>query len=134
MRRRFVDAQDQSIERLFKLFPWEWVVASEFAPHLKLNVCQLIEPMWKMLLSNKALLPILWELFPNHPNLLPAYFSEDELRQKTLAGKYVRKPLLSREGANVQLIDHGRVTLETAGEYGEEGYIYQAAADLGARD
>jgi glutathionylspermidine synthase len=32
-----------------------------------------IEPIWKLILGNKALLPLLWEMFPNHPNLLPAY-------------------------------------------------------------
>ncbi|HUS36323.1 MAG TPA: glutathionylspermidine synthase family protein [Verrucomicrobiae bacterium] len=134
MRRRFVDANDESIERLFKLFPWEWIVASEFAPHLKLNVCEFIEPMWKMLLSNKAILPILWELFPKHPNLLSAYFDEESLRKNTYATKYVRKPLLSREGANVTLIEHGQTKVETAGEYGEEGYVYQTAAELGSHD
>lgn len=134
MRRRFVDAQNQTIDRLFKLFPWEWIVASEFAPHLKLNVCQFIEPMWKMLLSNKGILPILWELFPKHPNLLPAYFGEDQLRKNTMASKYVRKPLLSREGANIQIIEHGRAAAETPGDYGEEGYVFQEAADLGARE
>jgi glutathionylspermidine synthase len=90
--------------------------------------------MWKMLFSNKAILPILWELFPKHPNLLPAYFEESDLRQNTMASRYVRKPLLSREGANVQIIENGRPMLETEGEYGEEGYIYQAAAELGPRD
>ncbi|MGB7443187.1 MAG: glutathionylspermidine synthase family protein [Coleofasciculaceae cyanobacterium] len=33
-----------------------------------------LEPAWKLILSNKAILPILWELFPNHPNLLPSYY------------------------------------------------------------
>ena len=28
------------------------------------------EPPWKTLLSNKAILPLLWELYPRHPNLL----------------------------------------------------------------
>ena len=134
MRRRFVDANDYDIDRLFKLFPWEWIVASEFAPHLKLNVCQFIEPMWKMLLSNKGILPILWELFPKHPNLLSAYFDEESIRTKTFAERYVRKPLLSREGANVQLVEQGRATLETPGDYGEEGYIFQTAAELGRHD
>jgi glutathionylspermidine synthase len=134
MRRRFVDLEEQTIDRLFKLFPWEWMWGSEFAPQLELEVCQFIEPMWKMLLSNKGILPILWELFPDHPNLLPAYFNEEQLRDKTRATRYVRKPLLSREGANIQLIQHSRPVQETPGEYGEEGYIYQAAADLGPRD
>jgi glutathionylspermidine synthase len=32
-----------------------------------------------MALSNKAILPLLWEMFPDHPNLLPAAFARDEL-------------------------------------------------------
>ena len=58
--------------------------------------------MWKMLLSNKGLLPILWELFPDHPNLLPTF--EDAA---PLAGHYVRKPKLSREGSNVTWVEGG---------------------------
>ncbi len=132
MRRRFVDLEGETMERVFKLFPWEWMWASEFAPHLKLDVCQFIEPMWKMLLSNKGILPVLWELFPKHPNLLPAYFEEAALRESG-ATRYVRKPLLSREGANVQLLERGKATVETGGEYGAEGFVFQAAADLGPR-
>ena len=134
MRRRFIDLEDQPIERLFKLFPWEWMWASEFARELKFEVSQYIEPMWKMLLANKGILPILWELNPGHPNLLPAYFDEEQLRTAARASRYVRKPLLSREGANIQLIQHSKPIHETQGEYGEEGFIYQAAADLGPRD
>ena len=33
-----------------------------------------IEPLWKLIMSNKAILPLLWEMFPNHPNLVPAYY------------------------------------------------------------
>ncbi len=38
-----------------------------------------IEPAWKMTPSNKGLLPILWELNPGHPLLLPAYLTKDTL-------------------------------------------------------
>jgi glutathionylspermidine synthase len=52
-----------------------------------------------MLLSNKAILPVLWEMFPGHPNLLPAAFDDgDELPRG-----WVRKPLFSREGANIEM-------------------------------
>ena len=34
-----------------------------------------IEPPWKAILSNKAILPILWEMFPESPYLLPASFA-----------------------------------------------------------
>ena len=40
-------------------------------------------------------------------------------------GSYVRKPKLSREGANVQVVEHGKIIAETSGEYGEEGHVYQ---------
>ena len=55
-----------------------------------------IEPIWKMLWSNKGILPVLWRLYPDHPNLLPAFFEDEEHD----ADSYVRKPLLAREGAN----------------------------------
>jgi glutathionylspermidine synthase len=123
--RCFVDLDFQRIEPCFKLYPWEWMWHEEFAPQLALDGTQFLEPAWKMLLSNKGLLPILWELFPGHPNLLPAY---DDAAP--LAGSYVRKPRLSREGSNVTLMERGSVIEETAGEYGEEGHVFQAVASL----
>ena len=72
-----------------------------------------------MILSNKAILPILWELYPNCPYLLPAYFENDRLTE------YVKKPILSREGANIELVRGREIVQQTDGEYGEEGHIYQ---------
>ena len=124
-RGRFVDLEGEPIERCFKLYPWEWLWQEEFGAHLGGDCTQFIEPPWKMILSNKGLLPILWELFPGHPNLLPAY----ELAEP-LGGRYVRKPRLSREGNNVVWVEEGRVLEETGGDYGEEGHIFQAPALL----
>lgn len=123
--RTFVDLADTKIVHAFKLYPWEWLWHEEFAPHLEHDAMRFIEPTWKMLLSNKGLLPILWELFPGHPNLLPAFENA-----APLGARYVRKPKLSREGANVAWIDGGVAIEETPGDYGAEGHIYQAAADL----
>ena len=88
-----------------------------------------IEPPWKAILSNKGLLALLWEMFPGHPNLLPAFF-EDEPGAKTLSSSFVRKPLLSREGANIAIVRHGDVVASQQGPYGAEGYIRQALAPL----
>jgi glutathionylspermidine synthase len=121
----FVDMDFERIERCFKLYPWEWLWREEFAIHLPGEPVQFIEPAWKMLLSNKGLLPILWQLFPDHPNLLPAYEFAGPLE-----GRYARKPILSREGSNVTLVERGAVVEETGGDYGVEGHIYQALADL----
>ena len=124
----FVDEFNVPIEALFKLYPWEWLAAEQFGPALAQALAaqrmQVFEPPWKMLLSNKALLVVLWELYPNHPNLLPAYMDAERL-----GSRYVRKPKLAREGANVLWVD-GDVVESTSGNYGAEGSIYQALAPL----
>jgi glutathionylspermidine synthase len=78
-----------------------------------------------MLLSNKQLLVVLWELFPGHPNLLPAFAAPD-----ALAGRaHVAKPRLGREGANVRLVDaSGAVIVSADGAYGDEGFVFQERA------
>jgi glutathionylspermidine synthase len=118
----FVDLNNNPIRSIFKLYPWEWLLRDAFAAQLLENhpFTQWIEPIWKMLLSNKGILPILWEIFPGHDNLLECHFSSP----KNLAG-YVRKPLLSREGANLSL-HRGTTIQQTGGPYGEEGFVYQA--------
>ncbi len=122
--KRFVDLEDQPMGALFKLYPWEWMVREEFGPHLLERTLRVIEPPWKMLLSNKAILPVLWEMFPGHPNLLAASFEPGRF-----ATDFVKKPLYSREGANVTIATGGR-TIEQPGEYGEEGFIWQAYQEL----
>lgn len=126
-RRCFVDAEERPIAAVFKLYPWEWLAHEEFADALldtlRTGETVWIEPVWKMLWSNKGVLAVLWELFPDHPNLLPASFDVPE-------GDAVAKPLLSREGANVSIRKGGRVVAETDGDYGEEGYVYQALYPL----
>jgi glutathionylspermidine synthase len=75
-----------------------------------------------MLLSNKGILPVLWELYPRHPYLLEAHFDSPGLMLS-----WVKKPLLGREGANITLHQPGR-EIETGGDYGEEGFVYQDLA------
>ena len=122
----FVDAQGEQMETLFKLYPWEWMWHESFAEFLPVAKNHFVEPAWKLLLSNKGLLPILWELNPGHPNLLPAY---DTLVPQ-LRGNYVKKPRLSREGANVSVILDGALVESNPGDYGEEGFVYQTLAPI----
>ncbi|WP_329137203.1 glutathionylspermidine synthase family protein [Streptomyces sp. NBC_00670] len=110
---RFVDNRLRFIRACFKLYPWEWLTTDEFADHVLATLDNgggtgstlWIEPAWKMLLSNKALLAILWELYPGHPNLLPAYL--DGPRELAATTGYVAKPLLGREGAGVTVHEPG---------------------------
>ncbi len=124
----FRDLDDQPIAAWFKLYPWEWLMRESFGAHLAAARLHTIEPPWKALLSNKAILAVLWELFPDHPNLLPAYFNPDYL-----GASFVTKPFLSREGANVTFAGSAR-EISTSGPYGAEGFVYQARADLPAFD
>lgn len=116
----FVDLEGLKINTLFHLYPWECLAKEEFAPHIAATQYSMvwIEPIWKMIWSNKAILPILWQLFPNHPNLLGAWFGQPK------HNKWIRKPKLSREGANIK-IQTESISLETGGQYGQEGFIFQ---------
>jgi glutathionylspermidine synthase len=125
----FVDLDDRPMGLVFKLYPWEWMFHDEFGARLAKAPTRWIEPPWKALLSNKGILPLLWEMFPDHPNLLPAFF-EDDPNAAQLGTSFVRKPLFSREGANVALISDGMTVMEQQGPYGAEGFVRQALAPL----
>lgn len=129
-RGEFVDVAGAPIRSVFKLYPWEWMLHETFGALLapSARTVQWMEPAWKMILSNKGILPILWERNPGHPNLLPAYREEFLFRDGVDA--YVAKPLLSREGANVRIVSPWHPAAATDGDYGEEGFVYQEYAPL----
>jgi glutathionylspermidine synthase len=97
-----------------------------------------------MLLSNKGILPILWQLYPNHELLLEAHFAEPTTNPgaprpdsrtwvstpppNTLTN-YVRKPLISREGANISLIRDNVTVVATEGPYMGRQIIQALAPD-----
>ena len=117
----FIDLDEEPIKNIFKLYPWEMLLEDEFGKNIPTDTqkCNWIEPAWKMILSNKAILPILWNLYPNHEYLLQAEFTAGTMKN------YVKKPLLSREGANISMIENATSIASTDGVYGKEGYIYQ---------
>jgi glutathionylspermidine synthase len=125
----FVDLQNEPIALAFKLYPWEWMMRERFGAYLPGAPTQFVEPPWKAILANKGILPLLWEMFPRHDNLLPAYFDDDPAAA-ALGSSYVRKPLYSREGANVTLVVDGATVDADEGPYGAEGYVRQAIAPL----
>ncbi|MCC2614921.1 glutathionylspermidine synthase family protein [Aestuariibacter halophilus] len=124
----FTDLTDRPIDTLFKLYPWEFMFDEQYGEAIPAADVQWIEPMWKAVLSNKALLPLLWQRFEGHPNLLPAWF--EHAPPAEIPDGWVRKPLFSREGANITLQAPGKPAVSAPGPYGEEGYIYQAYAPL----
>jgi glutathionylspermidine synthase len=125
--RRFVDLDRQPIESLFKLYPWEWLLKEQFGAYALESMGQVnwMEPIWKMMWSNKALLAILWELNPNHELLLPAYLDGAHGLQD-----YVRKPLFGREGAGITVFRNGVAEEESKESGNEEDFVFQKLASL----
>lgn len=125
---QFADAEDRVIGILFKLYPWEDLLRDRFAPHLKTAGCLFLEPAWKAVVSNKGILPVLWQMAEGHPNLLPAFFHDDvaealsggraapgiaaafDRAAPQLAKGHVIKPLFSREGASLSIVEGGVVS------------------------
>ncbi|MCX6878757.1 MAG: glutathionylspermidine synthase family protein [Verrucomicrobia bacterium] len=126
---RFTDPAELPIGKLFKLYPWEWMAQEAFFAEIAQERARFIEPAWKMLLSNKGLLPILWELNPGHPLLLPASLSREALCSQGVS-RWVEKPFFGREGSGVALLERGtRVAQGAAGPPGEP-LVYQQCAGL----
>jgi len=129
---QFTDDQDRVMGVLFKLYPWEDLLRDPFAAHLAGSGCRFVEPPWKAVVSNKGLLPVLWQMFEGHPNLLPAFFHDDVAAALSggtpsaavadsfgraapgLLKGHVIKPLFSREGASLSIVEQGAVTEASA--------------------
>jgi len=130
----FVGHGRTPLASIFKLYPWETLLRESFGSHALETMAtgqkpqpgrtQWIEPIWKMLWSNKALLAVLWEIFPDHELLLPAYL--DGSRDMT---RYVRKPLFGREGANITIVN-GNQEFSTEGRYADGPWVYQGLAPV----
>jgi glutathionylspermidine synthase len=147
--RCFVDLDNRPIGTLFKLYPWEWMLSEPFGANALSTLppesplqeygprkdrrswgsTLWIEPIWKMMWSNKALLAILWELNPGHELLLPAYLDGPRTMQS-----YVRKPLLGREGSGIAVVRDGQVIAGSLDGEGLPGYVWQELAPMAESD
>ena len=127
-KRTFVDATGLPIKTCFKMYPWEWMLKEDFGRHVLdgSSSTRWIEPIWKVLLGSKALMPVLWEMFPGHANLLPAYFDGPNGMDR-----YVAKPMFGWEGAGIRVVlDGNEVAARPEGHAAGQERIYQRFADL----
>lgn len=124
---QFVDADSRVIGSLFKLYPWEDLLRDSYATSIAGSNCRFIEPAWKALVSNKGILPVLWNMFPGHKNLLPAYWANESHS----LNNYVTKPIFSREGASVRIFENGKLTEASVNqEYDQNSMIVQEYCPL----
>jgi glutathionylspermidine synthase len=123
---RYVDTQGYPISAMFKLYPWEDMFREPYARFLRISQTVFLEPAWKAILSNKAMLPLLWQRHKGHPNLLPAAFEADIKACADVGENFVSKPFFSREGWDIDLVVDGDKQAGLDGGYGAEGRIIQA--------
>ena len=99
----------KDVDCLFNVYPKEWMITEITQDGLlkyDFEKLRSVEPFWKLIVANKALLPLLWSMYPGHPNLLPAYYDDpktelDEAPPSEI--QWVSKPLFGREGLGVFL-------------------------------
>jgi glutathionylspermidine amidase/synthetase len=94
---------------------------------------KVIEPLWKVITSNKGLLPVLWTMYPNHPLLLHSEWTlTDELKREP----FVKKPIVGRCGHNVTLYENSgdSVIDETMGKFSARDSVYQQMFQLANYD
>ena len=126
-----LDKEGNAFDYWFKLLPYEYICVYEpelaglLTGILRRKHCILLNPPYTLLFQSKAIMKVLWDLFPNHPLLL-------ETDTKYLTGKKcVEKPTFSREGDNIRVFDAARNIIDMReGDYAMYGRIYQAWADL----
>lgn len=76
-----------------------------------------IEPLWKNVTTNKALMPVICEMFPNHPRVLKTAFElTEDIRKKS----YVVKHITGRQGWNIKIVQIGEGNNEREEEEKEE--------------
>lgn len=85
----------------------------------------ILEPSWKLIISSKAILPALYERYPDNKYLLPAYFDNpykilkdplynadmknNLLKEINKTNKWVVKSLYGREGFDVKVVDKSKL-------------------------
>jgi glutathionylspermidine synthase len=120
------DADENSYEYWFKLYPWEDIAVDE--PELATTLGDIIQnqkaiilnPAYTLLFQSKGMLKILYDLFPDSPYLLKTSF-------EPLKGvKQVEKTVFGREGANTKIIEsNGNVSTQIEGPYDNYKKVYQ---------
>lgn len=81
------------------------------------------EPLWTLVTSNKAILPVVKRMFPSSRFLLETAFEPtDSLRERG----YAAKPIVGRCGANIALYNRREdLVAETHGQFDDRDTIYQ---------
>lgn len=143
---QLIDADGRLVNCVWKTWAWETAIeqvrevsADEYAavpirtghPQNEVRLIDVLlrpevlvfEPLWTVIPGNKAILPVLWSLFPHHRYLLDTDFVVNDELAKT---GYAVKPISGRCGNNIDLIGpQDEVLDQTSGQFVDRKNIYQ---------
>lgn len=81
------------------------------------------EPLWTLIPSNKAILPVLCDMYPGSRYLLNSHY---DLTEGLRASGYVVKPIVGRCGQNISIFNRREDLIgETVGGFDSRDQIYQ---------
>jgi glutathionylspermidine amidase/synthetase len=141
-----VDADGEEVKFVWKTWAWETVfedlsrtqlssskraAAPTLSDVLLRDGITVWEPLWTTIMNNKAILPVLSQMFPGHPLLLHAELELSAALRLSESG-YVTKPIVGRSGSNVTLFAPGGsgVVEKLGGKFSEKDVVYQEAFAL----
>lgn len=147
-----VDRDGERIRRVWKTWAWETALdqlriecadeqmiqlpdSRQYRPHPPRLVDVLLtpevivfEPLWSLVPSNKAILPLLFSLYPDYPCLLNTQFEPTRDLHRT---GYVIKPIVGRCGENISIVNRrDQIIEETSGQFKDRDDIYQELFEL----
>ncbi len=122
--------ENEQYEYWFKLIPWEVMAVEEgdlariLTKIMQNQKAIILNPAYTLMFQSKAMMKILWDLFPDHPLLLQTSF-------EPLGIKQVQKPFFGREGGSVKILDGEGNLLEAAEDiYEGQPAVYQEYVEL----
>lgn len=140
---KIFDEDGVEVKLVWKLWNWETAITDylddlknpqpkEGKPRLSHVLfhsdIRVIEPLWKVISSNKAILAVMWQRYKNHPYLLRTEF---ELTDELASRPFVKKPIVGRCGSNVQIFKtKDEILEEKNGEFENRDCVYQEAFEL----
>jgi trypanothione synthetase/amidase len=150
---KIVDGEGVEVKAIWKTWNWDTAIqdylkareerGADFKPTTatKVRLCDLVlgdesirvfEPFWKYIPANKAILPLVYDAHPDHPNLLKASYTLTEELKET---GYAKKPIIGRVGRNITITSSTGSTLASSeGNYGDRDVVYQQLFELPSRE
>ena len=118
---------------LYKLIPWEFMMFEE--PDLMDILTDLsirtnlivLNPAYTIGMQAKHMMTLMYELFPQHKNLLATYNKKSHFEGK----RYVKKVNFGRLGENISIVAaNGKVVTKTKGDFGNFTKVYQEFTEM----